>query len=190
VFILQDNDVKGIERATAAAHALHGIAANLRVVLLPDLPPKGDVSDYLDAGHSREELEAVCLAAPIWQPRDSTPETAGDTTDDHNVDLEVFDAGDDINLPPPREWLLSNQFCRKFLSSLIAPGAGGKTALRTVQFISLATGRALTGQYVFRRCRVLLISLEDDIDELRRRIAAARIHFNIDRRGLAVLCRP
>jgi hypothetical protein len=45
---------------------LHGIAASLRVVLLPDLPPKGDVSDYLDAGHSREELEAVCLAAPIW----------------------------------------------------------------------------------------------------------------------------
>jgi hypothetical protein len=185
VFILQDNDAKGVKRATAAAHALHGIAASLRVILLPDLPPKGDVSNYLDAGHTREELEAICLAAPVWQPGDAMPESTTDTTDnDRDTSLEVFDAGDDINLPPPREWLLGNQFCRKFLSSLIAPGAGGKTALRAVQFISLATGRALTGQYVFRRCRVLLVSLEDDIDELRRRIAAACLHFNIDRSEL------
>ncbi|MGY4601766.1 5S rRNA maturation endonuclease (ribonuclease M5) [Bradyrhizobium sp. USDA 4474] len=182
VFILQDNDAKGVRRATAAAEALHGIAASLRVILLPDLPSKGDVSDYLDAGHTGEELEAICLSAPIWQPGNAMPEITPDTTDD--TGLEVFDAGDDINLPPPREWLLGNQFCRKFLSSLIAPCAGGKTALRTVQFLSLATGRALTEQYVFRRCRVLLVSLEDDIDELRRRIAAACIHFDIDRSEL------
>lgn len=30
------------------------------------------------------------------------------------------------------------------------------------------------------RCRVLVVSLEDDVDELRRRIAAARLHYGID----------
>src|SRR4029077_2085245 len=35
VFILQDNDAKGVKRATAAAQALHGIVASLRVILLP-----------------------------------------------------------------------------------------------------------------------------------------------------------
>jgi hypothetical protein len=93
--------------------------------------------------------------------------------------LDEWDAGDDIDLPPPRHWLLGNQFCRQFLSGLLAPGATGKTALRTLQAISLATGRPLTGQYVFKRCRVLMVSLEDDKDELKRRIAAARLHHNI-----------
>jgi hypothetical protein len=53
-----------------------------------------------------------------------------------------------------------------------------------LQFISLALGRSLCGQHVFRRCRVLLISLEDDRDELQRRIKAVLDHYNIDRAEL------
>lgn len=90
-----------------------------------------------------------------------------------------WDAGDFVETPPPREWLLGNQFCRKFLSGVLAPGATGKTALRTLQYLALATGRPLTGQHVFRRCRVLVLSLEDDDSELQRRLAAARIHHDI-----------
>jgi hypothetical protein len=94
--------------------------------------------------------------------------------------LNEWDAGDHTDLPPPREWLLGNQFCRRFLSGLLAPGATGKTALRMLQYLSLATGRPLTGQHVFKRGRVLLLSLEDDDTELRRRLAAARMHHGID----------
>jgi RecA-family ATPase len=94
--------------------------------------------------------------------------------------LMEWDAGDVTGLPPPREWLLGNQFCRRFLSGLLAPGATGKTALRTLQYLSLATGRPLTGQHIFKRGRVLLLSLEDDDTELQRRLAAARIHHGID----------
>lgn len=93
--------------------------------------------------------------------------------------LNEWDAGDIVDMPPPREWLLGNQFCRCFLSGLLAPGATGKTALRTLQYLALATGRPLTGQHVFKRCRVLLLSLEDDDAELQRRLAAARIHHGI-----------
>ena len=93
---------------------------------------------------------------------------------------DEWDVGEDTDLPPPREWLLGNQFCRKFLSGVLAPGATGKSAVRLVQYMALATGRPLSGQHVFQRCRVLLVSLEDDRDELRRRIAAARIHHGVD----------
>src|SRR5262245_41446794 len=86
------------------------------------------------------------------------------------ISLEVRDAGDDPGVTPPREWLLGNQFCCGFISSIVAAGGTGKSALRLLQFISLALGRSLCGQHVFRRCRVLLISLEDDGDELQRRI--------------------
>ena len=86
--------------------------------------------------------------------------------------LDEWDAGDDPGPIPPRQWLLGNQFCRGFISSIVAAGGTGKTALRFVQLISLALGRPLCGQHVFRRCRVLLISLEDDRNEMERRIKA------------------
>jgi AAA domain len=95
------------------------------------------------------------------------------------ADLGERDAGDDVDPPPPRRWLLGNQFCRKFLSGLVAPGSTGKSALRLLQCLSLATGRELTGQRLFTRARVLLVSLEDDEEEMRRHILAARLHYNI-----------
>jgi RecA-family ATPase len=52
------------------------------------------------------------------------------------------------------------------MSSLLADGGVGKTALRYAQLLSLAIGRSLTGDYVFQRCRVLIVSLEDDSEEL------------------------
>ena len=44
---------------------------------------------------------------------------------------------------------------------------------------------ALTGDHVFARSRVLIISLEDGPDELRRRILALLVHYNIDRSELS-----
>jgi hypothetical protein len=98
--------------------------------------------------------------------------------------LDEWDAGDEPGAIPPRQWLLGNQFCRGFISSIVAAGGGGKSALRMLQLISLALGRSLCGQHVFRRCRVLLISLEDDRDELQRRIKAVLDHYGIDRKEL------
>jgi hypothetical protein len=93
--------------------------------------------------------------------------------------LDEWNAAEDIDPPPPRAWLLGNVFARTFLSSIIGSGGVGKTALRYAQALSLATGRELTGEHVFQRCRVLIISLEDDANELRRRIRAVRLHYNI-----------
>ncbi len=93
--------------------------------------------------------------------------------------LDIWDAGQDDYVIPPREWLLGNSFCKGFLSSLIADGAVGKTALRIAQILSLSVNRSLTGEHVFRRCRVLIVSLEDDRNELRRRVYAAMLKHGI-----------
>jgi hypothetical protein len=98
--------------------------------------------------------------------------------------LGEWDAGDDVELPPPRAWLLGNVFCRSFVSSLFGDGGTGKTSVRYAQLLSLAIGRSLTGEYVFQRCRVLIVSLEDDKAELRRRIRALCLHYKIDRAEL------
>jgi AAA domain len=63
---------------------------------------------------------------------------------------------------PPRGWLLGHVFCRTYISELIGPGGVGKTATRAAQYLSLTSGRSLTGEKVWKRCRVLVISLEDN----------------------------
>jgi hypothetical protein len=146
-----------------------------------------NLADQPDAPELTEILQLV--AHPLLQepeeppPCDTIPEGAnGHTvvvTPSPPTSLDVWDAGDDLELPPPRAWLLGNQFCRGFISGLLAPGGTGKSAVRLLQYFSLATGKKLSGQHVFKRGRVLLVSLEDGRDELRRRIAAARLHHGI-----------
>jgi hypothetical protein len=107
--------------------------------------------------------------------------------------LGIWNAGQDDYDIPPRGWLLGTTFCRCFLSSVMADGGVGKTALRIAQLISLATGRSLTGEHVFVRCKVLIISLEDDKNELRRRVYAVLRHYDIDPKevdGWLFLCAP
>jgi hypothetical protein len=43
----------------------------------------------------------------------------------------------------------------------------------------VATDRPLSGEHVFGRGRVLIICLEDDLTELRRRVRAARLHHGV-----------
>jgi AAA domain len=65
------------------------------------------------------------------------------------------------------------------LSGLISAGAAGKTTFRILQAIALAAGRNLSGDHIHVRCRVLIVCLEDDLPELRRRVRAAMLHHEI-----------
>jgi Family of unknown function (DUF5906) len=67
-WILEDNDDAGRKNALDAAKVLHGIAKSIRIIRLPGLGEGGDVSDWLAAGHTKQELEDVCYATPLWDP--------------------------------------------------------------------------------------------------------------------------
>jgi putative DNA primase/helicase len=71
VYILPDNDAAGRSHAEKVAAALYGIADAIHIVDLVDLPPSGDVSDWLDTGGDGERLIELCKAAPLWQPDES-----------------------------------------------------------------------------------------------------------------------
>lgn len=58
VFILPDNDPKGDEHTQQICERLRGVAVEIRVVRLPGLPAKGDVSDWLRRGGTKEQLWA------------------------------------------------------------------------------------------------------------------------------------
>ena len=65
VVILPDNDEPGRRHAEDAALTCQAAGLSVKVVELPDLPPKGDVVDYLQH-HTKEELLVVVKAAPLW----------------------------------------------------------------------------------------------------------------------------
>jgi hypothetical protein len=69
VVILSDNDGGG--RAHAEKKALlarDAAASTVRVIHFPELPPKGDVSDFIESGGTVEQLHARIDAAPEWKP--------------------------------------------------------------------------------------------------------------------------
>ncbi len=68
VIILPDNDEPGWRHANATALGLHGIAAEVKVVQLPGVPEKGDVSDWLEAGGTLDQLRKLIESAPPWKP--------------------------------------------------------------------------------------------------------------------------
>ena len=57
--IVPDNDKPGREHAFQVAMSLHDVATSANIVTLDGLPEKGDVSDYLDAGHACDDLMAA-----------------------------------------------------------------------------------------------------------------------------------
>jgi len=73
VVVFPDNDAPGQKHAEHVARALQGIASTVRVVLLPGLSHKGDVSDYLADGGTVEELRVIVRDWPRPRRRSRSP---------------------------------------------------------------------------------------------------------------------
>lgn len=68
VAILPDNDEKGRAHAMKVAGILNPVAKSVRIVEIPNLPEKGDVSDFVAAGGTVEQIVEFLKAAEIWTP--------------------------------------------------------------------------------------------------------------------------
>lgn len=68
VVVIPDNDEPGRAHALAVTRSLHGISASVKIVDLPDLPPSGDISDWIARGGTREDLTGLEESAPAWLP--------------------------------------------------------------------------------------------------------------------------
>jgi AAA domain/Toprim-like len=81
VIVIPDHDAAGHAFASEVATALTRAGLTVRLLELPDLPEHGDVSDWLAAGHTPDELRALTDGAPTWAaaapsaaPSDARPE--------------------------------------------------------------------------------------------------------------------
>lgn len=78
VCIIPDNDAAGRDHAQKVARSLRKAnpALMVRILELPDLPEKGDVSDWLAAGGTVEELQKLKTTGPEKADTDSDSEEA------------------------------------------------------------------------------------------------------------------
>jgi putative DNA primase/helicase len=72
IFIFPDNDKEGKEHAALVASKLHGIAKTVKIIELPDLKEKQDISDFInrfnDAETAGERLSILIDNAPPYEP--------------------------------------------------------------------------------------------------------------------------
>ena len=111
-----------------------------------------DVADYEDYGF------------------DGEPQPTDEADDFHTVDAFDFDE----SAIPPRPWVIPGVMLAGYTHMLVAPGGSGKSLFTLQMAITLATGDAWGDMAPRRKCRTLVINVEDDMDEQRRRLSAAR----------------
>lgn len=166
----------GQDHAADVAAQLSAVAERVRVLELwrhwPDMPEKGDVSDWLRAGNTAEELWTLARLTPDWSK------------------AAAFNALIDTIAPLPREqepllprraWLVPGLLMRKQVTVLVAPSGSGKSLLTLQVGIACAQGEKWAGWKPRGHLRVLVINSEDDVEEMQRRLMAATYRMNSER---------
>lgn len=149
VVIFPDNDEVGKKHAEQVARSVHRFALGVKIVELPSVDQKGDVSDYLKS-HSAAELMEVVSKSSQWHP----PAT------DNRVLIPAvkFIA----TVPDKIDWLVEGVIERGANGFFCAVPKGGKSWAALDLVISLAIGCPWLGFAVPRPARVALISREDN----------------------------
>lgn len=167
VVILPDNDGPGRKHAQQVAKSLHGIAANVRILDLPNLPPKGDVSDWLEGGGTADELVRLANTAPPWTPVQPSPGKGGRK-------LVVVNLAD--VQPRPVEWLWPGRVPLGKLTVIAGEPGLGKSFMTLDMAARVTTGAAWPDNPggANQVGSVVLLSAEDDVaDTIRPRLDAA-----------------
>lgn len=150
--MLPDNDPPGAAHGAQVAQSLRGIATSIKVVLLPGLPPKGDVSDWLAAGHAVEELRALVAAAPLYGAEDVQPK------EPDTICLATVE-------PRPAKWLWFGRLASGEIVVITGAPGVGKGLLLCYITARYTTGRPMHGDCVSPPAgNVLWISVEDAHD--------------------------
>jgi 5S rRNA maturation endonuclease (ribonuclease M5) len=161
VVILPDNDEPGRKHADSVARLLAGVARRIRVVELPGLQTKEDVTDWTAAGNTIEHLRELVAAAPTSGAAPIGPAATVVTL----ADVE----------PERVEWLWAGRIPRGKLTLLDGdPGLGKSTVAYDIA-ARVTRGLPMPGETAGAAVAdVVILSHEDGLaDTIRPRLEAA-----------------
>jgi 5S rRNA maturation endonuclease (ribonuclease M5) len=188
VIIIPDNDDAGRKHACAVAAALKGVAASVKVVELPDLPEKGDMTDWLLVkGNDKEALLELVQAAPpeadeppAADPQAPAGEGAADGPGPEGV-AEII--GLDKETKKPINWLWPYRFAMGKFSLLEGDPDQGKSTLLLDLAARVSTNGVMPDGSQGPVGNVIIMSAEDGVaDTILPCVEAAganlaRIHY-------------
>jgi DNA polymerase len=147
-YILEDNDDDGPRHTREVASALQDIVPELRIVSFLELPVKGDVSDWIEAGGTREELIARAKAAPRSLPNGYVLVRASDI------------------VPRAMDWLWYGHILRGSQELLTGIPGGGKSQIHCALVAFATTGSAWPdGCNGIPAGNVIMLTAEDCLDQ-------------------------
>ena len=149
VVLLPDNDAPGRAHMDYIAKQLAGKVGDVRVLELPGLLEKGDVSDWLKAGHVADELQALADNAPRI---DSEQPTA-------DLDDEFMPIADFISSPPDSSYLVKGVLPASGLGQVFGCSHVGKSFVLIDLACHVALGWDWHG-YKVKKAPVLYIAAE------------------------------
>jgi putative DNA primase/helicase len=178
--ILADNDKPGREHAEEKARVAHEAGATtIRIVHFSELPPKGDVSDFVANGGTAEQLKARSEAVKTWSPGSSAEGVEGGEASAHLAEREigrelVVRRADEIAARAV-EWLWPGRIARGKLTLF-----GGDPGLGKSQVLLFIAATFSNGGYWpcdegrAPRGHVIILSAEDGEDDtIKPRLMAA-----------------
>lgn len=183
VVILQDNDQAGAAHVKTGMATIGAIAAACSPLVLPGLPDKGDVFDWLAMGGSASELltqaERVLAAEPdygfvnedgVWTAYGTDWQAPGEDSPRPGL-LPVVNFDDWQGEPPPRRSAWGCLLPMLTTTMLTGPGGVGKSLFEQMLLTCIALGLPFLGQPTVQM-NTLYVTCEDDASELWRRQAA------------------
>jgi RecA-family ATPase len=166
----------GQDHAQAVAAALTGVGARVRVLKLkkfwPEMPLKGDVSDWLKAGNTREQLDALVDQTPTWEPQQNDGEAPAAFTFINILRWHGIE-------PKPRSFTVPERIPNANVTLLTGEGGIGKTLLMQQLSVATVLGRDWVGSLPAPG-PVIFITAEDDEDELHFRYHKIAKHYGVE----------
>lgn len=171
VVVLPDNDAPGLEHARQVAQSCRPYAASLKVLPLPNLPSKGDVSDWLQSGGTAKELLRLVDSCEPFSLQ--SPALASNGMDSCLPPLNVVALSDVISQQV--SWLWAGRIPFGKITLIDGDPGQGKTTMITDLAARLSRGACMPGESdPIEPGSALLISVEDGAgDTLRPRAEAA-----------------
>jgi hypothetical protein len=166
--VIPDKDEKGMQVRDQAAGILRAGALEVRVLdPLPGVSAMGDVIDWLDAGHTRDELLQLLQTAPVYI---GTPNAASGT--DVSRGLALTTLGDLLNEPDEVvHWVVEGRIPSGGLSMIAGKPKGGKSTLARDLAFRVSRGEPWVG-FTTTAGPVWYLALEEKRAELRRHFSA------------------
>jgi DNA polymerase len=148
VYILEDADDDGRRHCREVAGHLQHLVDEIHIVSFSELPMKGDVSDWLDMGGTKDQLLARAKAAPRWRR-----------------DGYVLVRASDI-VPRAMDWLWQGHILRGSQELLTGVPGNGKSQIHCAFVAYVTTGGAWPdGGNGAPAGNVIMLTAEDCLDQ-------------------------